>query len=92
MSQGTVMIQAQSRLQEKDFTVATPEEFVRRFAGTKVIDKVNSSHYYKTGYNVKDLWARKFLTENLIRLELCHLLSSPRQPTTLWPKAPKFAL
>ncbi|XP_043279502.1 acetyl-CoA carboxylase isoform X2 [Venturia canescens] len=40
MSQGTVMIQAQSRLQEKDFTVATPEEFVRRFNGTKVIEKV----------------------------------------------------
>ncbi|XP_014612049.1 PREDICTED: acetyl-CoA carboxylase isoform X3 [Polistes canadensis] len=40
MSQGTVMIQAQSRLQEKDFTVATPEEFVHRFGGTKVINKV----------------------------------------------------
>lgn len=41
MSQGTVMIQAQSRHQEKDFTVATPEEFVHRFGGTKVINKVN---------------------------------------------------
>lgn len=40
MSQGTVMIQAQSRQLEKDFTVATPEEFVRRFGGTKVINKV----------------------------------------------------
>ncbi|XP_012280846.1 acetyl-CoA carboxylase isoform X2 [Orussus abietinus] len=40
MSQGTVMIQAQSRLQEKDFTVATPEEFVRRFGGTNIINKV----------------------------------------------------
>ena len=40
MSQGTVMIQ--NRLQEKDFTVATPEEFVKRFNGTKVINKVRS--------------------------------------------------
>nr|XP_050846901.1 acetyl-CoA carboxylase isoform X2 [Vespula vulgaris] len=40
MSQGTVMIQTQNRLQEKDFTVATPEEFVHRFGGTKVINKV----------------------------------------------------
>ncbi|XP_026673591.1 acetyl-CoA carboxylase isoform X3 [Ceratina calcarata] len=39
MSQGTVMIQALNR-QEKDFTVATPEEFVHRFGGTKVINKV----------------------------------------------------
>lgn len=41
MSQGTVIIQAQNRLQEKDFTVATPEEFVRRFEGTRVINRVN---------------------------------------------------
>ncbi|XP_063979421.1 acetyl-CoA carboxylase isoform X2 [Diachasmimorpha longicaudata] len=40
MSQGTVMIQTQSSGQEKDFTVATPEEFVHRFSGTKVINKV----------------------------------------------------
>ncbi|XP_066599220.1 acetyl-CoA carboxylase-like isoform X1 [Prorops nasuta] len=40
MSQGTVMIQTQSRLQEKDFTVATPEEFVHRFGGSRVINKV----------------------------------------------------
>ncbi|XP_043262709.1 acetyl-CoA carboxylase isoform X1 [Colletes gigas] len=40
MSQGTVMIQAQSRLQEKDFTIATPEEFVHRFGGSKVINKI----------------------------------------------------
>ncbi|KAL3270902.1 hypothetical protein HHI36_021411 [Cryptolaemus montrouzieri] len=38
MSQGTVMLH--NRLQEKDFTVATPEEFVKRFSGTKVINKV----------------------------------------------------
>ncbi|XP_044017806.1 acetyl-CoA carboxylase isoform X2 [Aphidius gifuensis] len=40
MSQGTVMILAQNQGQEKDFTVATPEEFVHRFSGTKVINKV----------------------------------------------------
>ncbi|XP_060534242.1 acetyl-CoA carboxylase isoform X2 [Cylas formicarius] len=39
MSQGTVMLH-NNRLQEKDFTVATPEEFVKRFNGTKVINKV----------------------------------------------------
>ncbi|XP_034234889.1 acetyl-CoA carboxylase isoform X2 [Thrips palmi] len=37
MSQGTVM---HPRLQDKDFTVATPEEFVRRFGGTRVINKI----------------------------------------------------
>jgi len=37
MSQGTVMVQPK---QEKDFTLGTPEEFVRRFNGTKVINKV----------------------------------------------------
>lgn len=40
MSQGTVMMQAQSRLHDNDFTVATPEEFVHRFGGTRVINKV----------------------------------------------------
>jgi hypothetical protein len=39
MSQGTVMVQPK---QEKDFTVGTPEEFVRRFGGTKVINKVKN--------------------------------------------------
>lgn len=39
MSQGTVMLH-HNRFQEKDFTVATPEEFVKRFNGTKVINKV----------------------------------------------------
>ncbi|KAI4455017.1 acetyl-coa carboxylase isoform a [Holotrichia oblita] len=38
MSQGTVMLH--NRQQEKDFTVATTEEFVKRFNGTKVINKV----------------------------------------------------
>jgi len=37
MSQGTVMVQPK---QEKDFTVGTPEEFVRRFGGSRVINKV----------------------------------------------------
>ncbi|XP_050426014.1 acetyl-CoA carboxylase isoform X3 [Adelges cooleyi] len=37
MSQGTVIHQ---RLQEKDFSVSTPEEFVKRFKGTRVINKV----------------------------------------------------
>lgn len=42
MSQGTVMVQAQSSRQlDKDFTVATPEEFVHRFGGTRVINKVS---------------------------------------------------
>lgn len=27
--------------QEKDFALGSPEEFVRRFGGTKVINKVN---------------------------------------------------
>lgn len=38
MSQGTVV--HSHRFQEKDFTVATPEEFVRRFQGSKPINKV----------------------------------------------------
>ncbi|XP_045508569.1 acetyl-CoA carboxylase isoform X2 [Colias croceus] len=38
MSQGTVI--HSQRFQEKDFTVATPEEFVRKFQGTKAINKV----------------------------------------------------
>ncbi|XP_017756170.1 PREDICTED: acetyl-CoA carboxylase isoform X1 [Eufriesea mexicana] len=40
MSQGTVMIQTQNRLYEKDFTIATPEEYVHRFGGTRVINKI----------------------------------------------------
>ncbi|XP_056647760.1 acetyl-CoA carboxylase isoform X2 [Diorhabda sublineata] len=38
MSQGTVMLHP--RQEEKNFTVATPEEFVKRFNGTRVINKV----------------------------------------------------
>nr|CAH7761590.1 unnamed protein product [Callosobruchus chinensis] len=38
MSQGTVM--QQNRIEERNFTVATPEEFVKRFNGTRVINKV----------------------------------------------------
>lgn len=37
MSQGTVIHQ---KMFDKDFTVGTPEEFVRRFKGTRVINKV----------------------------------------------------
>ncbi|XP_050530810.1 acetyl-CoA carboxylase isoform X6 [Daktulosphaira vitifoliae] len=37
MSQGTVIHQ---RLTEKDFNISTPEEFVKRFKGTRVINKV----------------------------------------------------
>ncbi|KAK7582615.1 hypothetical protein V9T40_014060 [Parthenolecanium corni] len=37
MSQGTVL---HPRLLDKDFTVGTPEEFVRRFNGTRIINKV----------------------------------------------------
>lgn len=39
MSQGTVMLH--NRQEEKNFTVATPEEFVKRFNGTRVINKVH---------------------------------------------------
>lgn len=38
MSQGTVI---HKRLTEKEFNVSTPEEFVKRFKGTRVINKVN---------------------------------------------------
>lgn len=43
MSQGTV-IHNQRQL-DKDFTVATPEEFVKRFKGKKVINKVICNVY-----------------------------------------------
>lgn len=43
MSQGTVMLH--NNLQEKDFTVATPEEFVKRYNGTKVINKVRKHNF-----------------------------------------------
>lgn len=43
MSQGTVIHQ---RLLDKDFTVGTPEEFVKRFKGTRVINKVIYSNRY----------------------------------------------
>lgn len=42
MSQGTVIHQ---RFSDKDFTVGTPEEFVRRFNGTRVINKVRNNFY-----------------------------------------------
>lgn len=39
MSHGTGL--GQDRYQERDFVLATPEEFCKRFGGTKVINKVN---------------------------------------------------
>lgn len=42
MSQGTVL---HPRLLDKDFTVGTPEEFVRRFNGTRIINKVCSFQF-----------------------------------------------
>jgi hypothetical protein len=36
--------------QEKDFALGTPEEFVRRFGGTKVINKVKC--YVHVAHNV----------------------------------------
>lgn len=38
MSHGTGL--GQDRYQERDFVLATPEEYVKRFGGTKVINKV----------------------------------------------------
>jgi len=38
MSQGTVL---KAKMLEKDFIVATPEEFVKKFGGTKVINKAS---------------------------------------------------
>ena len=32
------------RLNAKDFSVATPEEFVKRFGGNKVINRVSTFH------------------------------------------------
>lgn len=39
MSHGTGL--GQDRHAERDFVIATPEEFCKRFGGTKVINKVN---------------------------------------------------
>lgn len=39
MSHGTGL--GQNRHQERDFVLATPEEFVKRFGGLKVINKVS---------------------------------------------------
>lgn len=41
MSHGTGL--GQDRYQERDFVLATPEEFCKRFGGTKVINKVSFS-------------------------------------------------
>jgi len=47
MSQGNVIHQ---RLTEKDFNVSTPEEFVKRFKGTRVINKVRV-HIFLCSFN-----------------------------------------
>jgi len=43
-----------SKGHSKDFTVATPEEFVKRFGGDRVINKVQkppeSSHVFSSGF------------------------------------------
>ena len=43
-----------SRGHSKDFTVATPEEFVKRFGGDRVINKVCSTNWY-AGVGVEGL-------------------------------------
>lgn len=66
MSQGTVMMH--NRLQEKDFTVATPEEFVKRFNGTKVINKVFNIIY--------NYYMQKFLHFDLMLISCIFLFCS----------------
>lgn len=44
MSHGTGL--GQDRYQERDFVLATPEEFVKKFGGTKVINKVSYGDDY----------------------------------------------
>lgn len=39
MSRGTGL--GQERYQERDFVIATPEEFVKKFGGNRVINKVH---------------------------------------------------
>ena len=45
-------------------------------------------------YSLRKTFETDFLTVigNADPTVILHLLSSPRQPTTLWPKAPDFAL
>lgn len=45
MSHGTGL--GQDRYQERDFVLATTEEFVKRFGGTRVINKVINFVLYK---------------------------------------------
>lgn len=45
MSHGTGL--GQDRYQERDFVLATPEEFCKRFGGTKVINKVNICYFHE---------------------------------------------
>ena len=49
-----------SRGLSKDFTVATPEEFVKQFGGDRVINKVLlsiESYVFSCGFCCKALWA-----------------------------------
>lgn len=66
MSQGTVMIQAQNRQFEKDFTVATPEEFVRRFKGNRVINKVSCAKFLAINIHIKAFGATAQITGKFI--------------------------
>lgn len=73
MSQGTVMIQTQSRQFEKDFTVATPEEFVHRFGGTNVINKVlcNSRNSSVLSCNMSEEKSATFKMGSSIKIKFC---------------------
>lgn len=53
--------------QEKDFALGTPEEFVRRFGGTKVINKVKC--YVHVAHNVGH-FGKNLKTDNSV----CHVL------------------
>nr|CAD7455142.1 unnamed protein product [Timema tahoe] len=65
MSQGTVM--AHSKFQEKDFTVGTPEEFVRRFGGSKVLIANNGIAAVKCMRSIRRWSYELFKNERAIR-------------------------
>ncbi|KAJ8957940.1 hypothetical protein NQ318_001938 [Aromia moschata] len=79
MSQGTVMIH--NRLEEKNFTVATPEEFVKRFNGTKVINKVlianNGIAAVKCMRSVRRWSYEMFKNERAVRFMADHYVPVP---------------
>lgn len=88
MSQGTVMVQPK---QDKDFTVGTPEEFVRRFGGTKVINKVkgcvhavhNLDHFGKDLKNMC-IWMLNFSGFNCQQWDCCCQVHAFYSPLVLW--------